>query len=343
MKKKLSIKDIAEQLNVSKATVSLVLNNKAKESGISKAMEKKVLRYIEKVGYRPNPMAQGLRTGKSKTIGILIEDISDSFFSTVARKFEEILGRNGYRLVIGSTENDTKVAKELIDVFRNHLVDGYIIAPPPGIESEIRTLLDDQVPVVLFDRSLPNVECDHVMINNYRSAYHAAHHLIDNGYKNIAMITLKSDQIQMEERERGYNQAVDDAGIARTVLKIKYNERKELIFQSIEKLLRTREIDAVFFATNYLAEQGLAVITKLNLSIPGEIGVVVFDDYSLFRLFKPAVTAILQPIGAICTEVANLLLEKIDGKATQSNKGIQLAADLIVRQSSSRKEHRLQC
>jgi len=337
MKKKLSIKDIAEQLNVSKTTVSFVLNGKASELGISKAMQKKVLKHIEKVGYRPNKLAQGLRSGKSRTIGMLIEDISDAFFSTIARRFEEMLSAKGYRIIYGSTENNTEITKDLIEAFRHHQVDGYIIAPPPGIEDDIKALIEDDLPVVIFDRPVPDADVDSVMVDNYRGTYKAIQHLLSNGYKNIAMITLASEQLQMNERERGYHQALADEGLHARIMKIKYHEQKDKSIADIEGFLREHpNTDALFFATNYLAESGLEALTNLDISIPSQMGVVVFDDHIIFRLFKPSITAISQPIDAICNEVVTLLFDRFDAKKESSTKSVQLNTNLVIRNSSTR-------
>ncbi|WP_345952871.1 LacI family DNA-binding transcriptional regulator [Mucilaginibacter sp. PAMB04168] len=339
MKKKLSIKDIAEQLNVSKTTVSFVLNGKADENGISKAMQKKVLKHIEKVGYRPNRMAQGLRTGRSKTIGILIEDISDAFFSTIARRFEEILGNKGYRIVYGSTENNTEVTKDLIQVFRNHQVDGFIIAPAPGIEQAVQELIDDKIPVVFFDRPLAEVDSSCVLVDNFKGTTRAIQHFLDNDYQHIAMITLASDQAQMKERERGYLECIKEAGRQSYVMKLKYHEQKEKTVADIEDYLKNNpNIDAVFFATNYLAENGLEAILNLDLKIPQQIGIIVFDDANLFRLFKPSITAISQPIQAICDQTVQLILEQLDNDGESAPRVVQLATSLIVRNSTTRKQ-----
>lgn len=337
MKKKLSIKDIAEQLNVSKTTVSFVLNGKASDIGISKAMQKKVLKHIEKVGYRPNKLAQGLRSGKSRTIGMLIEDISDAFFSTIARRFEEMLSAKGYRIIYGSTENNTEVTKDLIEAFRHHQVDGYIIAPPPGIEDDIKALIEDDLPVVIFDRPVPDADVDSVMVDNYRGTYKAIQHLLSSGYKNIAMITLASGQMQMNERERGYHQALAEEGLSPQIMKIKYHEQKDKSIADIEAFLREHpDTDALFFATNYLAESGLEALTNLDISIPNQMGVVAFDDHIIFRLFKPSITAISQPIDAICNEVVTLLFDRFDTKKESSTKSVQLNTNLVIRNSSAR-------
>ena len=167
MKKKISIHDIAKELKISATTISFVLNGKADEKRISEDVKKKILDFVKKVGYRPNQIAKSLRTGKTNIIGMLVEDISDPFFSSISRGIESIAYQHHYKIFFASTENDTEKTKALIKVFRDRQVDGYIIAPAPGIEEEIKALMDDNVPVILFDRYLPSLTASAVIIDNF--------------------------------------------------------------------------------------------------------------------------------------------------------------------------------
>jgi LacI family transcriptional regulator len=338
MKKKLTIGDIAQQLDISKTTVSFVLNGKAREKHISVSLENKILEHIEKVGYRPNQYAQGLRSGRTKIIGMMVEDISDPFFSSIARMIEEDVYKKGYKIIYCSTENNTAKTKDLIQIYRTRQVDGYIIAPPPGIEKDINDLIDDNLPVVLFDRTVPGVETDTVIVNNYSSSYDAILHFIENGYKNIAMVTLDSDQDQMLESLEGYYDALKRIKGTPLVNKIVYHGDKEQIIKSIETFIKeNKQIDAVFFATNYIADSGLESIRNLNLNIPNEIGVIVFDDYNLFRLFTPSITAISQPIKEISNNLVSLLLDRLESEDEHNHvefKSIVLPTTLMVRNSS---------
>src|SRR5205823_12757554 len=121
-------------------------------------MEKKILNHVKKIGYQPNLVAKSLRTGKTKIIGMLVEYISDPFFASIAGVVEEKAYKHGYKIFYSSTENETKKAKALIQILRDRQVDGYIIAPPPGIEEDIQLLKADGFPVVLFDRYFPKLE-----------------------------------------------------------------------------------------------------------------------------------------------------------------------------------------
>ncbi|MEO6521776.1 MAG: substrate-binding domain-containing protein [Mucilaginibacter sp.] len=341
MKKKITIGDIASELGISKTTVSFVLNGKARENHISVALEKKILKHIEKVGYRPNHFAQSLRTGKTKIIGMLIEDISDPFFASIARIVEEIAYSKGYKIFYSSTENDPQKTRDLLQVFRTRQVDGYIIAPPPGIEKELKELVDDGHPVVVFDRTLPGFKGDNVVADNYQGAFTAIQHFIDNGYQRIAMITLNSDQVQMIERQKGYNDAIKATGQLPIVKKVTYHDDKEHSIREIQDFIAGNgNIDAVFFATNYIADNGLEAIRNLNLSIPQELGVIVFDDYNLFRLFTPSITAISQPIKEMAERVINLMLERLSATAEPGEaRSFVLSSTLMVRNSSLPKTH----
>lgn len=340
MKKRMTIGDIANELGISKTTVSFVLNGKARENHISVALEKKILKHIEKVGYRPNQFAQGLRTGKTKIIGMMIEDISDPFFASIARIVEEIAYNKGYKLFYCSTENNTQKTKDLLEVYRTRQVDGYIIAPPPGIEKELKELVDDGHPVVLFDRTLPGFNADSVVADNYQGAFNAIQHFIDNGYRKIAMITLNSDQVQMTERQKGYENAIKQTNQLPLIRKVTYHDDKENSIKEIQDFIAdNRDVDAVFFATNYIADNGLEAIRNLKLNIPQELGVIVFDDYNLFRLFTPSISAISQPIKEMAEQVINLMLERLSDKLAQKEvRNFVLPSTLMARNSSLPKQ-----
>jgi LacI family transcriptional regulator len=336
MKKKTSIHDIAKQLNVSSTTVSFVLNGKAEENRISKDLEAKILKYVKKVGYQPNMVAKSLRTGKSMIICMLVEDISDPFFSSISRIVEAKAFEQGYKIFFASTENDTEKTKALIKVFRERQVDGFIIAPPPGIEEELRDLLKEKAPVILFDRYLPEVKTTNVIVDNYGGAYAAVQHLRQNGYKDIALVTLESKQTQMQDRLKGYLQAIKENGQKKNVLKVPFGKTKEIIVEQIRQFLQEpSQIDAILFATNYLAIAGLEALASLKLTIPNHVAVVGFDDNTHFSLFSPPITAVAQPVQELSEEVIKQLMVYLkNGIKSNKEETIVLPTNLIIRKSS---------
>lgn len=335
MKKKISIHDLAKELNVSSATVSFVLNGKAAEKRISRAVENKILRHVQKSGYRPNRVAKSLRTGKSHIIGMLVEGISDPFFASIARIIEEKAHQHDYKIFYSSTNNDASITKELIKVYRDTQVDGYIIAPPPGIEEDIRGLMEDNLPVILFDRYFPTVSTHNVMVDNYGGSFKAIHHFLQHGYKKIGFVTLDSHQTQMVDRLNGYTRATKENKLDKYILKIPFGTEGGQSASKIKSFLKkNQELDAVLFATNYLAISGLEAIGELGLSIPGDIGVIGFDDNTHFSLFSPSITAIAQPVQLISEEVIRKLMICLWGKESELQKGTTvLPVNLIERES----------
>ncbi|MDR6943150.1 LacI family DNA-binding transcriptional regulator [Mucilaginibacter pocheonensis] len=337
MKKKVSIKDIAAQLNISITTVSLILNGKAKEVGLRDALAEKVLKHAEEVGYKPNLLAKSLRTGKTKIICLLIENIADPFFSSVAAFVEEQANLRGYKIIYGSTKNEPGKTRELINLFKDRHVDGFIIAPSENLEKDIKSLLSENVPLVLFDRFYETISTDQVVIDNFESAYKVVELLIDRHYKNIAFITLDSSQTQMADRLSGYLKALNDYGLKAQshVKKILYSKVEQDAFNEIMELVKSNpQLDALFFGTSYLTLKGLEVLNELGIAIPQDMGVVSFDDHAVFKLFTPSITAVAQPVAQMSEQLVNLLLEQIDDQtSSRIKKQIVVPAILHVRNS----------
>ncbi|MES3018735.1 MAG: LacI family DNA-binding transcriptional regulator [Bacteroidota bacterium] len=337
MKKRVSITDIANALSISPTTVSFILNGKAREKRISAELVAKVEKYIAEVGYKPNSLARSLRTGKTHIIGLLVESISNPFFATIARRIEELAYKNGYKIIYASTDNDTIKTKELIKMFRERHIDGYIISPPEGIEDDVNSLIHAGVPVVFFDRYLPDITVDTVTIDNPASSYNAVNYLIGTGCKEIGFVTLDSPQTQMEDRLHGYELAIEEAGLVSNVRQIGFKESPENIVRDISAFLKgNASLDAIFFATNYLAISGLKALRALEIDIPGELSVIAFDDHELFQLHQPSITTVYQPVNEISDQVINILLNKMkSGTKPKKEQNLVLAAEMIIRDSTN--------
>jgi len=337
MKKRISIHDIAKDLKVSATTISFVLNGIAKEKRISPDLESKILAYIKKIGYKPNIVAQSLRTGKSKIIAMLVESIDDSFFSSIAKFVEIAAYKLGYKVFFASTENETEKTKQLIQLFRDRQVDGFIVVPPPAIEKEIMALLAENCPVILFDRNLPKISTTNVLIDNFDGSYHATKHFFENGFKKIGFVTLESNQSQMKDRLKGYQKAIQEAGSVSKILKLPYNLPQTEISERVKGFLqKNKQLDAVLLATNYLALGGIDAIKKLGIKVPEELAVIGFDDDPVFQLLHPTVTAVAQPVQQISEEVIRLLMKRlsVEGKAVPKIETVVLKTKLMIRQSS---------
>lgn len=331
------MRNIARDLDISIATISFILNGKAKEMRISDKLTQKVLDYVKEKNYNRNALAQSLRTGKSKIIGLIVEDIADAFFSSVARLIEERAYKKGYKIIYCSTEDNPRKTIELINMFKSRNVDGYIITPPKGIEDEVALLIEQNQPFVLFDRYFPETPSDYVIIDNLNGAKIAVAHLAEQGFKNIAFITLDSDQTQMADRLSGYRQAITDAGLKEYLLEIKFTPKTEKVAQLIGNfLVKNKKVDAILFATNYLALQGFEALNKLELKIPQDVAVIGFDDHAFFKVFNPPITAVSQPMKNLSENLIDILFKKMNEEddAKTENLKIVLAPELIIRRSS---------
>ena len=336
-KKKISIKDIAAKLNVSVTTVSFVLNGKGKEKKISDKMIERVLAFVKEINYKPNQLAQSLRTGKSKIIVFMVEDISNYFFAKIARIMEELAHREGYNILFCSNENNDSRSKELIQLFKERQVDGYILNPSPGIKNEVADLIAEKIPVVLFDRYFPNLKTNYVVINNEIASYQATDHLIKNGYKKIGFITIESHQIQMQERKRGYKRAIEEHGLLEEILEIKfelgnYNYNKEMI----KDFIFSKNLDSVYFSTNYLTQSGLEIFHETDPKLLNTYGIVTFDDHEFFKIHTPSISAIAQPKKEIAENLINIILSRLKGTSSEKVDEIVLNGKLIERDSSKK-------
>lgn len=345
MSKKLSINDIANELHVAKSTVSFILNGKAKEKRISDELAERVLKFVKEKGYQPNQLAKSLSTGKTKMICLMVEKISDYFFSHIAYHLEALAYKNGYKIIYCSTENNPEKTSQLISLLRARHVDGYIITPPAGIESQIRTLINDNVPVVLFDRYLPDVPTDYVGLDNYKGTFEAVEFLVKSAAKKIALVTLDSNQTQMAERESGYLAAVKKNRMKPLISKIRFESDTENTIETIRQFITDNpEIDAILFATNYFALSGITAINKLKLKVPDNISVIAFDDHSVFGLYNPSISAVAQPLEEMARQLFKTLLDKLENKIRLKDLSkVIIQPELILRESthqvSAKQEH----
>lgn len=305
-------------------------------------MTEKVLAFVEKVGYKPNLLARSFRTGKTNIIGLMVEDISNPFFANVARLIEEKAYANGYKILYCSTENDARKAQELLLMFRDRCVDGYIITPTDSLLKDVEGLVSNGAPVILFDRCFEDNRFDHVMLDNQQSAYNAAKHLIDQGFREIGFITINSLQTQMKDRMTGYERAMEDHGLNQYIKEVSFAPAAEQSIEHIEDFIsRRKKLEAVIFSTNYLGVSGLRAIKNLGMSIPRDLAVVSFDDHILFDLYSPTITTLAQPIEEMSAQLINILLQKLSSRQNYADavkQQITLPGQLIVRESSVKSE-----
>ena len=340
MNKKASLKDIANHLGVSTALVSYVINNKEKKARVGLEMAEKIRKAAIEFNYQPNLIAQSLKIGKTNTIGLIVADISNPFFSLIARIIEDEARKHGYVVIFGSSDESAEKSQLLIDVFLNRQVDAFIIAPSENTEQQIKTLQKRGVPVVLVDRYFPSIEADGVMINNFQAAYQAVEHLIQNGRDKIGMMTYDNHLVHMQERVNGYKEAMKNNGIkfrSSWLKKVTYQHITRDLAPELKSLLTPElQVDAFFFATNSLAVESLKVINKLGIRVPEDLAIISFDESDAFDLFYPPVTYVSQSVEDIGRRAVDLILARIADMKSKYVRSV-VEAKLVIRSSSGEK------
>ncbi len=338
MRKKTSLKDIATQLGVSTALVSYVLNDKYPDR-IHPETARKIRALAAELQYQPNQIAKSLKNAKTFTLGLIIADISNLFYSSIARVIEDEAKRYNYNVLFGSADENITKFEELVHVFVSRQVDGIILATPEGSEDKLQFLLERNIPFVVIDRCFPAMtEVSTVFIDNYKASAEAVQHLAEHGYQNTALITLQSGLFHLQERTRGFIESVQarQSHCTSTVLEIPEDVLTEEIEKKILHLLAAKPaIDSVYFSTNKIAIEGLAVLAKHRIAVPEQLGVICFDEADAYKIFNTSITYVKQPLRQIGHEAVELLVSLMNGN--KLNKQIMLDTRLVQGNSSARR------
>lgn len=348
MKKKISLKDIARHLGVSVALVSYVLNNKEKEGRVGKEMAVRIRKAAKQMDYQPNYIAQSLKNGKTRTIGLIVADISNPFFSNIARVVEDEASLHNYTVIFGSSDENAAKSQNLINALLNRQVDGFIIAPTERTEEQINALKKKGLPVVLIDRYFPDMDVNLVRINNFEASYKAVEHLFANGYRRISMIAYDTYLSHLTERRHGFISALKDKNIYVSNASMNLSSYKN-IDHDIKRIMRevldrenTRP-DSFVFATNTLAVHGLKEIIKRNLIVPDDLGIISFDESDAHDFFYSPITHLNQNIKRIGKEAVKILMNQLNGVDRDPNQPIIshqviINSHLVIRESCGEKK-----
>lgn len=338
--KKTLLEDIANQLNVSKTLVSMVINGKGDSYGISKKTQQLVLDKALEMEYTPNVFARALRTGKSHLIALLVADISNPYYSNIAKYVEKELAEKGYNLMICSTDENTKKEESLISLFaEQQFMDGLIIATTAISGQYFEKEKLQNFPIVFIDRYLPDIKSNYVVANNYQGSYELTDLLIHKGCKNILALNISPSYISsLSERIKGFKDCLVKHGLPcdkDNIVEISFNDIQNEVRKTLVKALKKdKKIDAIYTLNNNLARACLNVFNELGFDAEKEgLRFASFDDISLFDFVKPNILSVSQPIEQIGVEAANLVLKIIDNKKSEHKEyeNIVLPTSIISR------------
>jgi DNA-binding LacI/PurR family transcriptional regulator len=328
------MKEVADRARVSQATVSHVINQK---TYVSPKLRERVLRAIRDLNYHPDAVARTLRTKRSKTVGMIIPNISDPFFDTVVRGAEDVLANEGFTLIVGNSDDDVRKEEAYYQTFRAKQVDGMllIISPGSGPPDYLQRHVPEMTPIVYLDRYYRGLRGDTVQLDDFRGSYKGATHLIERGHRRIAIITGPLNLANAVVRLDGYRKALLDRGL--TFDESLVREGKFDMASGEEKagdLLLLKPKPTAILASNALMAVGaLRAITKGGLRCPDDIALVSFNDLDWFDLLKPSITVVRHPVYDLGATAAEILLKRISGKLTSSYRRVVLKSELVVRES----------
>ncbi len=330
MTRKTSLKDIASKVGVSASLVSYVLNNKDKENRVSHETANKIRKAAKELNYFPNLNARSLKTNISHTIGLIVADISNPFFSSLARTIEDEAYAHNYTVIFGSSDENQNKFIKVLDFLSTRQVDGFIVASPQESRAVILGMKESNIPLVLIDRYFNDIDVNTVTVDNFKASYEATKHLLDKGHKRIGAIVYESTLLHYQDRCNGYLKAMKQTGIAdetQFLIKVNHQSLQSEIQDAVRKLIFEDKVSAIYFATNTIATEGLKQIKNFGKKIQEEIDVVAFDENLIFQFLDVHIPFISQPIKEMGQKAVRILIDQIEKKDSVT-KNILLKATL---------------
>ena len=327
-----TIKEVAKLAGISTSTVSHVIN---KTRFVSRHTRAKVLKAIDELDYRPNIVARSLRSKKTGTVGLIICDLRNPFFSEVLQGIETYLGKKSYDIIVTNTDYDTDKEKESAEMFYSKRVDGIIIVPGGDNDEQVRFLTERDIPVVLLDKRIPNLNVDVLLVNNIEGSKQLIEHLISLGHERIGIIAGPLNSTTGKERLEGYLKALREHSIPEDKDLIKIGDfKKQSGYLLTLELLSLSFPPTVIFACNNLMGLGAMEATReRKIRMPEEIGLAIFDDLPWFNYVNPPLTVVAQPSSRLGETAGELLFEQMRKKRKRP-KEVVLDVQLKIRQSA---------
>lgn len=332
-----TIKDVAKRAGVSVGTVSNVLSGSANVAAERRA---RVYAAIESLDYHPNYIARSLKARSTKTLGLIISDITNPFFPQVVRGAEDSAFQHGYLLITFNTDDQAEREKQILSLLRSRRVDGVLLVVAPSADgdvSHIRKTEESGIPIVCLDRIPPGVALDSVSVDNVAAAQLCVRHLISRGYRRIGIIAGGLILQTARDRLDGYKAALREAGIEiDPELILEGNFRQTTGYRLGKSLLLRHNPPTALFVSNGMMAAGVVqALEEAGFRCPGDMAMVCFDDLPFSDVFKPHLTSLAQPAYQMGYEAAQLLIQRLQGKIkSRKSVTIRLVPELKIREST---------
>jgi LacI family transcriptional regulator len=339
MKEKATLKQIAKELNVSVSTVSKALND---SSEISEPTKVKIKEFAKLKKYKPNVTALNLKNRNTKTIGIIIPNILNSFFAKVFKGIEKVADEKGYHVITGISNESLKKEVHTMQMLSNGTIDGFIMSISEEAQKEksyshIQDIINDGTPIVMFDRIIDEIKCDKVIVDDFESAQNATNHLIKLGCSKIALCSTIDNLSVSKLRTKGYLAALEKNKIKVNDDIILLTESEKDFDKKIELFLKKNKIDGIFALDEHASTKAMKTAIENGLKIPQDISIIGFADGVWSRRLTPSLSTVSQHGPDIGEAAAKLLIERLENKKDEyAHKTTIINTELRLRDSTKK-------
>lgn len=327
-----TIQDVAKLAGVAPITVSRVLNHSGYASEETRA---RVEDAVATLGYVPNTLARGLRSKRTHTLALVMTDITNPFFTMIARGVEDTASNLDYTVIYCNTDESEREEEKYINILVQKQVDGVLLVPACGNSKSIQFLQSNDIPFVLIDRTLPNIEVDLVRGDSEQGAYDLTRHLFEIGHRNIVTITGPQEISTAQDRASGYRRAMKEAGLEEFI-QVYYGSFTQTSGYKLAQQAFSMQPrpTAILGGNNFISIGILKALRDAGFGVPEDVSVVGFDDLPESLIIDPFLTVATQPAYEMGRQATDLLLKRISGQMEKTVQEIVLPTEIIVRRSS---------
>ncbi|MBK7895526.1 MAG: LacI family DNA-binding transcriptional regulator [Anaerolineaceae bacterium] len=329
-----TIRDVAKRAGVATMTVSRVINN----SGyVSDATRSKVEAAIDELGYVPNMLGPSLRFNQTNTLALILTDITNPFWTTLARGVEDAAQEKGYSVILCNTDESLEKQEQYLTMLLKRRIDGMLFVPAGDKAEPVRLIQKQRTAVVILDRNIPDIDVDIVRGDSFGGAYQLTRHLIDLGHQHIAILSGPKNISTSVERVEGYRQALTEAGLEVNPDYIYWGNFKENTgAEMATQALKLTPCPTAFVAVNnFIANGAWQALAQAGLNVPADVSLVTFDDMPASIIPTPFLTVAVQPAYHMGFQATQLLLARLLNEGPAERQEIILPVKLFIRQSSA--------
>ncbi len=327
-----NIHDVAKRASVAPITVSRVINN---NGYVSEKTRKRVEAAIQELNYIPNALGPSLRTKRTMTLALVLSDITNPFWTTVARGVEDTANAQGYHIIIGNTDESPQKQEEYLEFLVKKQMDGFLIVPSSSRSTE--TLQKRRIPFVMLDRHIPGEQVDSIRGDSVGGAYELTRHLLELGHRRLAVITGQEYYSTASDRVDGFLKALAEAAISETPQIYWGGFNQQTGYDYTQQILKTSpRPTAIFACNNFIAIGVMRALLSAGLRVPEDMSVVAFDDLPAAITIEPFFTVASQHAYEMGQKATELLLSRLADEGPEGYQEIVLPIDMIVRKSSGK-------